>query len=191
MSFCTLNDLKLVLKIDTADTSQDDLLNSIVDASNSEMLSLFNLESTVPTSYANTYDVTDAFSRGMWLYQYPVISITSVSIDGTVIDPSKYYLKHPKGFGLIAGIDDNFYQSTQKIEITHVAGFDPVPASLTRAAVVLAANMYNTEAKTGFKSERIGQYSYTLGGEGNLASDFPAQTKRALSQWLRPFAESY
>lgn len=196
MSFCTLSDVKATLKIPASDTSQDALLQDIVDSANDEMLRLFGLTSTAPTTYTNTYDVIDAYSSGIYLVQYPVISVTSVTIDGAVIDPSLYYLKRPESFGLIAGTKSEWMQSRQLIQIEHVAGFDPIPPSLKRGCIVLAVSMYNLESKTGFRSEKIGQYSYTLGNpaggfDGATAGDFPSQTKRALNQFLRPFAEGF
>lgn len=196
VSFCTLSDVKESLRIPASDTSQDSLIQGIVDAANDEVLRLFNLTSTAPTEYTNKYDVYDAYSRGIYLIQYPVISITSVTIDQSVIDPSLYYLKNPASFGLISGVNDNFYQSKQKIEIVHMAGFASIPPALKRGVITLAVSIYNLEAKTGFRSEKIGQYSYVLGSpaggmDGATVGDFPAQTKRALSQFIRPFAESY
>lgn len=196
MSFCTLSDVKETLKIPASDTSQDVLLQDIVDAANGEMLGLFGLTSTAPTLYVNTYDVTDAYSRGIYLVQYPVLDVVSVTEDGAVIDPSLYYLKRPESFGLIAGTRGEWMQGKQKIQIEHIAGFDPVPPSLKRGCIVLAISMYNLETKTGFRSEKIGQYSYSLGSpaggfDGATVGDLPSQTKRALNQFLRPFAEGY
>ena len=196
MSFCTLSDVKQSLRIAASDTSQDALLQDLVDAANSEMMGLFNITSTAPTVYTNTYDVIDAFSRGIYLNEYPVLDVVQVVVEGSVVDPSLYYLKNPKGFGLLAGIRENWYQSVQKIQVTHSAGFSSIPPALKRGCVALAISMFNLEPKTGYRSEKIGQYQYVLGSpaggmDGATVGDFPAQTKRALSQFLRPFAESY
>lgn len=195
MSFTDLNAVKLALRIQSADTTQDAYLQDLVDSANSELLSLFNLTDTAPTSYTNKYDVIDGISFGIWLENYPAISITSVTVDGTLLAASDYYLKRPQSFGCLARKNNDWFAGQQEIEITHVAGWSTVPNALKRGATVLAISMYNLEIKTGFRSEKIGQYLYTLGSpsggsDGATAGDFPAQTKRALAQYLRPFAPS-
>lgn len=193
MSFTDLETVKVALRIPLTDTSHDPYLQDLVDSANGELLSLFNLASTRPTSYTNKYDVVDGISFGIWLNEYPAISVTSVKLSGQVIDASNYYLKRPKSFGLIARINNDWFASQQEIEIEHVAGWSSVPRVLIRAATVLAISMYNLEIKTGYRSEKIGQYLYTLGSpsggaDGATAGDWPAQTKRALAQYLRPFS---
>lgn len=195
MSFTDLATVKIALRIPAADTTQDDYLQELVDGANNEMLSLFNLTDTAPTTYTNTYDVIDGISFGIWLVEYPAISITSVTASGQLLDASDYYLKRPKSFGLLARKNTDWFGGQQEIVIEHIAGWVVVPKVLIRAATVLAISMYNLEIKSGYRSEKIGQYLYTLGSpsggsDGATAGDFPAQTKRALAQYLRPFAPS-
>jgi hypothetical protein len=62
---------------------------------------------------------------------------------------------------------------------------------------MLAIYNYNTEPKSGFDSEKIGQYQYKLGSAASVgqgfggagAGGFPAHVARVLASWRRPFAE--
>lgn len=203
MAFLDLATLKLRLRIPTADTSQDALLTGLVDSVNNEMLGLFYLDDCPTQSYTVKYDILDPVP-GFWLRQYPVRSITTVTVDGTLQDADTYYLdERPdtvmgslrrKRGGATAGFSD-WPTGPQVVEVVHTAGWagGVVDAALTGAAVAIAVWLYNVEPKTGLESERIGQYAYKLAsassGMGASAGGMPAGAARVLAQWKRPFAE--
>ena len=206
MAFLDLATLKERLRIPAADTSQDDLLTGLVDSVNNELLGLFCLDQCDTMSYTVKYDVLDADISGLWLKQFPVRSVTSVTVDGSALDSDEFYLDervgilgslHRKVGGAVAG-RAYWPVGPQVVEVTHTAGWDPgqMDAALTSAAVSIAVWLYNTEPKTGLESERIGQYAYKLasgaagiGYGGANAGGFPPGAARVLAQWRRPFAE--
>lgn len=208
MSFTDVATVKTLLGIPVADTSQDARLTILVDSVNAEMLGFFNLTSCSPTAYTNKYDF-DFDTSDVWLREYPVITVDTVSFNGTVQAASTYYLSNPKKFGLLSlenssGIVypyvqvSGFPHGRQTIEVTHTAGWagGTPPADLQGAAGLLAIARYNMDRKTGFSGEKIGQYSYDLGGGGAGSGvvgaigldGMPIGTRRVLSQHLRILA---
>ena len=199
--FTDLATVKTALGI--TDTSSDALIQSIVDGVNAQLLNWFHLTDCGPTQYTSSYDLVDEVT-GFWLQEYPVISVDSVTVDGVVQDAGTFYLDNRVGSlghlrrkaGGSVSSPRVFPIGPQVVTVTHTAGWaggNP-PADLQRAATLLAIYDWNTGAKLGFESERIGQYSYKLGsgagGSGSAESGgWPAPVARALSQWARPFAE--
>ena len=204
MSFTTLAAVKEALRI--SGTADDALITTIVAAVNAELLDFFHLDACASQQYTLSYDVLDEV-RGIWLHPYPVISADTVVVDGVTLTAGEYYLEaRNQRMGMLMRKDSGAVASAafwpvgpQIAVITHTAGWasgTPDP-SLVRAGTLLAVYAYNTEAKLGFVSERIGQYSYKLGsgigsgqGAGGAeAGGWPAPVARILSQWVRPFAE--
>jgi hypothetical protein len=202
--FTDLATVKATLAI--TGTEYDVVLQSIIDGVNAQLLGIFHLTDCGPTAYTSAYDIVDPVA-GFWLQQYPVISVDSVSVSGAVLDPASYYLDSRVGeFGHLRRKYGGAYSSAgcwpvgpQAVEVTHTAGWagGSPDASLQRAATLLAVHDWNTGSKQGFQQEKIGQYSYRLGsgigsgqGAGGAeAGGWPAPVARALSQWIRPFAE--
>jgi hypothetical protein len=187
-------------------TESDVVLQAIVDGANAEMLRFFYLTDCGPTQYTSAYDVVDDVG-GIWLQQYPVISVDSVSVDGTVQDAATYYLDSRVGdfghlrrkFGGSISAPACWPVGPRVVSVTHTAGWagGTPPADLQRAATLLAIYDWNTGVKQGFQSERIGQYSYTLGSAASVgqgfggagAGGYPAPVARILAGYKRPFAE--
>jgi hypothetical protein len=109
--------------------------------------------------------------KNLLLRQYPINSITTVVIDGTT--------KYPSGSSTLADVDiyiddaisgnlinANYWNSgdPQNIQVTYNAGFATIPHDLQLAVAGLVANRWNQKKNCtfGFKSEKIGNYSYTL-----------------------------
>ena len=179
MSFTDSATLKTLLGIPAADTSQDARLTLLADAVDAELLGVFNLTSCDPTAYTLKYDFDMGGTRDVWLRAYPVISVDEVKFDGTVQTDDTYYLSNPKRFGLLSltdasNITDPFIRlarfpfGRQLLEVTHTAGWagGVPPADLRAAAALMAIARYNMDRKTGFQGEKIGQYSYQMGGGG-------------------------
>lgn len=205
MSFTTVDNVKLVLGIPVADTSQDSLLTLYVDAANAELLGLFHLDECGSKQYTLQYDVLDADTRGFWLRQYPVITVDTVTVAGSVLAVDEYYLEARTArmgslMRKLTGSSSAFAcwpVGPQIVEVVHTAGWAGavVDKDLAAAATMLVVWAYNTGPKTGFDSERIGQYFYKLASGGSAgfggggAGGFPAPVARVLAQWRRVFAE--
>jgi hypothetical protein len=107
--------------------------------------------------------------RDLLLRQYPINSITTIIIDDTT--------EFPSGASTLKDLD--FYIDTEtqgniinaniwpagdplNLEITYNAGFTAIPFDLEMAAIGLVALKWQKKGQELMKSEKIGQYSYTL-----------------------------
>ena len=118
----------------------------------------------------------------LWLSSRPVISVQSVTIDGTALDNTygdAWTFSPYKGY-LIRGTgqDDNrfppwFPAGTQNVVVQYVGGYDAIPARLTRACVWAVKWLYERGKVSGIHAEEsIGDYRYKLNGAA--AHDLPA-----------------
>ena len=203
MPFCELADVKAALRIPDADTTHDARLQQLIDATEAELLGMFHLDQVATQAYTNLYDFFDHDEEGVWLRQYPVVTVTEVKIDGVVQDLTQWYRRRPANLGFLAAQYNGkvIYMplGRQRLEVTHEAGWagGVVDASLQMAAVSIVMARWNVDPHLGFDSERIGQYGFTLGvggaggvtaSTGGLFTDgIPVSARRALSQWVRPF----
>ncbi len=198
MSFTTTALIKTLLEIPALDTTHDAKLDAIVAAVNKELLELFHLDQTLAKQYTEKYDVYDRYTEDIWLWAYPVITVDTVKFDGTTLDADQYYKKKPQKMGMLSLLTRRFPVGRQLTEVTHTAGWagDVVDDDLIAAAGLMVIVRFNTDAKMGFTSERIGQYFYQLGGgaaagigaSGGVGQDgIPLAARRILAQWVRPF----
>lgn len=102
------------------------------------------------------------------LRQYPINSITTITIDGTTIFPSSTSTLADLGFYIMTThtgsvFYDNFWtiDVPNNINITYNAGFSQIPYDLEMAALFMAAQMWERKGKEILKSEKIGDYTYT------------------------------
>ena len=117
---------------------------------------------------------------------------------GFLADVLGQFLAHDPGVGLAITPfqvrDDPGERVTAFLHavVAEVAELDDLIAAATLMAIV----RFNTDAKMGFTSERIGQYFYQLGGgtsagigaSGGVGLDgVPIASRRILNQWIRPF----
>lgn len=107
--------------------------------------------------------------KNLLLRQYPINSITTITLDGTTLFPSGSSTLASLGFFISQDIIGAlFYDNVwtrdlpNNINITYNAGFSQIPSDLKFAAVYLAARMWERKGKSIIKSEKIGNYSYTL-----------------------------
>jgi len=203
VAFTTVAKVKEALRIPAADTTFDALLATIVASVDSTFLTIFGLTSTDPTAYTNLYDIDDSETEGIWLLEYPVISVDEVKFAGTVQVLTSVYLRNPKSFGMLkllsggvngARMPGTFPFGAQIVEVTHTAGWATVPDDLCGAATSVAVLRFNTDPKLGYDSEKIGQYSYKLGSPGggsggeSSGGGFPGTVNSVLAHHRRPFA---
>lgn len=133
--------------------------------------------------------------RDLLIRQYPINSITTIVIGDTTEFPSGSDTLADLGFYIDADITGNIINTgvwptgdPQNIEITYNAGYSTIPFDLEMAAIGMVAlkyNMYKNHAE-GFKSEKIGQYSYTL---ADIDKDNPfggGLIKDMLEQFRKP-----
>lgn len=198
MAFTSVATLKAYIGIPSADTSRDVYLAALVDFANAELCAFFGLTTDAPTTYVDRIDVADSVdveTWQLWTRRYPVISITSVAEgSATLTSGTDYSLA--LDFGLVKRLGDLSAWSLgrEEVVVTYVAGFATVPGDLAHAAALIAVQAYNTAARSGLRSETIGQYKYELGGAsvaggagGGGGFGIPPEAERVLAKWRRPF----
>jgi hypothetical protein len=110
----------------------------------------------------------------LWLRHTPVISITSVSINGTALDNTDgtaWTIDLESG-ELLYGTGDNgdpafnpwFPIGKKNIVVVYAAGYAAIPADVKRAAILWMQAISGQHQAGGgaYKSESLGDYSYTL-----------------------------
>lgn len=174
----TLDVVKAYLNIGTQDKDKDDLLILMIMAATDfiegqlvgvdEMNGSYCNRRFAATTYTSAIYTGQGF-RDLFMRQYPINSITTIIIDDTT--------EFPSGSSTLAELD--FYIDTdaagniintgiwpsgdpQNIVITYNAGFSTIPSDLQLAAIALISLRWLSKGIESYKSEKIGNYSYTL-----------------------------
>lgn len=129
-------------------------------------------------------------NRGrIWLAVRPIVEVSAVSIDGIgelSYDDGEGWAWDPETGALYRGparTDPRhapwFPFGTRNVEVAYTAGYDPVPPPVRRAAVLTARRLHDQGRQSGvYKSESIGDYSYTLADGQPVVSGFAASLLR-------------
>jgi hypothetical protein len=118
-------------------------------------------------------DVLDGTGRPtLWLTTRPIISVESVTIDGDALDDADghSWTFDPYKGSIVRGpglrdrrFGRRFPTGVRNIVVQYYAGYDAIPARITRAAVWTVRWLHERGRVSGiFKSESIGDYSYTI-----------------------------
>jgi uncharacterized phiE125 gp8 family phage protein len=166
MALLTLEELKTHLGI--TDTSQDDMLQDIVDAIDPLFKGYLGRDIELTTYTSELYDGPG--TNLLVLNQAPIVSVTSVLVFDTEYEAvtleertegtDGYYIKDadnailyrwtpwPRGRGMI--------------EVTYSAGYETIPADITLAAKIAGEYFEALHGNAGIRSEGLGSYSYSL-----------------------------
>ena len=197
MPFVSVSELKTMMRIPVADTSRDVELQYYVDYANSTLYSaLGGLTDSTVTAYQDSITIDEDRKQGFWLRRYPVVEVTSVSVGGTVLEPSKYTFSDI-GCVRMTNAFRFWTYGVNTVSVNYTAGFpvgDPALGELRIAGLTMASYTANVAARAGISSEKIGQYSYdigaAMGGVGNAAPGgfgIPPMVERILAKWERGF----
>lgn len=194
MAFCSLATLKEMLGIPAADTSRDAFLTLLCGAADRQVLAILGLTSTASTTYVDKIDIDDEQTEAIFTRSWPVIAMTSVVEAGSTLAASEYSVTD---YGLVKRLTDGWYwaHGRESIVLTYTAGWTGSPPDdLVYAATLIAAHSFNTGPRSGLRAERIGQYSYELGGasvaggtDGGGGFGIPPEAERILASWRRVF----
>ena len=120
------------------------------------------------TTYASAKYNGHGF-RDLFMRQYPITSITTIVIDDTTEFPSGSSTLAELGFYIDTEAYGNIINTgiwpsgdPQNIAITYVAGYSSIPSDLQLATIALVSLRWNSKGTEPYKSEKIGNYSYTL-----------------------------
>lgn len=130
---------------------------------------------------------------GLLLSRWPVASISSVTVAGSVIEPDGYDIDATSG--LLHRITASGFRSAWapgRVVVTYVAGYtlpdgsygSTLPADIERAAIVLVRNAYTSRGRDPLlrSEDADGIAAVTYG----LAASFPAEVEGLLMPYRQP-----
>ena len=188
----TLSDMKDYLGITS--TSYDTLLNSLIEGF-SDLAREYCGRTFDYDTYNETLDIDYDFMDRIILAEYPVDTVVAVTDYDTLVSSDYYYVD--SDIGVIKLKESyrttNYYTRTYstpfftrglaRIKVCYTAGYTPYPQGLQLAVKILVAEEYNARRKTGYQSESIGNYKYTLRvrRKGEI---FPPRAEALLQQYI-------
>lgn len=125
----------------------------------------------------------------IWLRRTPVSSVTAVKINGTALDNTDgeaWTIQAQTGrLTLGPGSDDStfaprFPRGSGNVAVSYVGGPSPIPERVKRACLAMLKYAVDAVRRSGnYKSESIGDYSYTL------AEIQPGDLPPSVTVWLK------
>lgn len=164
-------------------TTDDTRIQALVDAC-AQFIETYTNRSYEEAEYTETIDGTG--KDEVMLGNYPVTSVSFVSIDGKSVGP----VPTPNDFvttgfmfdsgGVILQGGKLFSKGRRNVVISYTAGFAQIPADLVQAVVETAALKYKQGPQTGLSSKGLAgeTTSYVL-------SDFPRSVQTLLNNYKR------
>ncbi len=107
-------------------------------------------------------------SRQLQTFHYPLISVTSVTEDSVVVDPTIYRIHKPTGT-LIRTDGTYFFQALQTV-VAYTTGFSAVPTPIVSVVKALVEERYNK--KTSGVALNFGNEVQSISVPGAIAVDF-------------------
>jgi len=149
--------------LDQADATFDEVLGRIIAAVSAQFVSESGM---VPTSTAYTEKRSGHGMESMTLRHAPVISVTSVSVDGVAVpaQPSVGSSGWVLDGSTVRLVGYVFTEGTLNVSIVYTAGYAAIPADIEQAVIKMVGLQF-TDRK------RIGQSSLSAGGESISYSD--------------------
>jgi hypothetical protein len=151
MALATVDDLKKLLAVQHSD--DDEMLSRIVDSASE----FFESQCGRTILAADYTDIQDGHGgNAIAPVEYPVISVTSLTVNGEVVPESTAY--GVEGWFLrgdvvrLRGSTYRFCEGDGNIELVYRAGFETVPPDVVQAVLELGALMYR-------EKDRVGQQS--------------------------------
>ena len=139
-----LADIRLFLNIPDGQTAMNDLLTSLLDSLNDVIEDYLGV-TCINTEYTEVYDGDG--TNTLFLKHYPIVSVSSLSVDDGTVSSSDYYIYSDEGF--IRLDSDVFTKDNQNVAITYKAGHGAtraaVPEPLKLALKTWVARVYKAE----------------------------------------------
>ena len=123
----------------------------------------------------DTIQLDGTGSTKLFLPELPVVSITSVEVDGVLLDPTYYALAENGVLWRKYGV---WTVGARNIEIAYTHGYSAIPDDLRGVCYRSAARLYQAQMKAGkvdfvgdVKSVSVGDYSISFGGGSGAAGE--------------------
>lgn len=188
----TLAAVKSYLKIESVDADRDTLLEALIDAV-SGLFETHTFRKLKARDYSPATTPDDAILDGsggihLMLGQYPVVSVTTLEVNGTEISVREsvhgYGYVIDKGAGVLRLSGYVFSTGMQNVEVTYRAGYETVPGDIAQACVEQTAWQFGESARghgnLGLKAKDIrdGQVQYQTGALLSRVKDVLGYYKR-------------
>lgn len=174
--------VKRALGIPSAVTIHDELIDTLVEVADQDVLGFVGMAAVTATSTTESYDITNEYTTEVVLRNFPVSSVSSVVVGGGTLATTSYYLDSNTG---VVRLQDNagfFPPGSQEVEVSYSYGFSTIPADLSFAATIIATAHFNRVRHSGLVGEGMGAYRYTMDPVA-----FPKSAAVILSRYRRIF----
>lgn len=113
----------------------------------------------------DTVALDGSLSRHLWLPEVPIVSVSSITLDGVPADPSTYRIEHDRrtlkrALGMTWDCDT--------VEVTYTHGWDPVPGWIVGLVCSTVQRSIRPAAQLGVQAQTTGsqtvQYATSLAG---------------------------
>lgn len=146
-------------------TIADDVAQQACDLASAQVQALTK-QTIVQTAHVEHVELSAQMVDGSWravgrLWQRPIVSVDTVTVDGTDLDPAAWWWRPGPDVLIVAD------PATALATVEYTAGYDPVPGDLKAVALTLAAA--EVANPTGVVSESIGDYAVTWSDKATAA----------------------
>jgi uncharacterized phiE125 gp8 family phage protein len=184
----TVAAVKSYLKIADTNTIDDARIEGLINACSSAIENFCRRNFKMQTFTDEEYDGND--HRYLNLYNYPIQSVESVTLNDEVVDAKEYIVKKKIGIlarkynNTLSGISYNRYvpiwpKGDANILVTYTAGYDVIPADLEQACILFVMSF--------FKSD-VANFSTTFtDGFVFRADAMPVQVKLMLQPYMKVY----
>lgn len=185
-TFASRDRIKAMLGVPSGVTTFDANIDYLLDPVDQIVLDEIGLTSSSVTSYSESLDINDNGENSLMLNYTPIVSVAALTIDGTAqVEGKDFKVGLRTGRLDLIPIYAQFPTGSNMVEITYTAGYASVPSDLVYAGNLIAVSMFNQQSHVGYKSEKAGNYQYSMGsGSG---SGIPDLAKRILNKHHRVF----
>jgi uncharacterized phiE125 gp8 family phage protein len=184
----TVAAVKSYLKIADTNTVDDGRIELLINACSSAIENFCRRNFKKQTFTDEEYDGND--HRYLNLYNYPVQSVQSVTLNDELVDSIEYIVKKKTGIlarkynNTLSGISYNRYvpiwpKGDANILVTYTAGYDEIPADLEQACILYVMSFYKSD---------VANFSTTFtDGFVFRADAMPVQVKLMLQPYMKVY----
>lgn len=158
--------VKAILRIPSAVTQDDALIDALLDAGDQAGLGYLGLAGVTQQAVDEVYDCDTRQDRVKSRYS-PINSVTALTDNGSAVSSSDFYTPRSGSVGYIRLKTTGafFTPGKQTVQATLNVGWadsSPGLTSIQAAFEHIVASMYEQGGHSGMESEKLGNYSYKL-----------------------------
>lgn len=152
-SFVTLNEVKLWLSIDSANTNNDTLLTSLISSASSWVENWVNRTLSSAT-YSERYNGTGNYS--MMVKNYPITAISSMTVNGVAVSASDgISVGYLFDNNTIIMIGNKISKGIQNVTVSYTAGYTTIPQDIKQVVIELVGYKFKEMTRIGLESKTI------------------------------------